>query len=218
MQNQLRRRRRRLDPGKNMLKQLLCAQKVTSKSSKGREKLQTYLKSRNSARSLHKSVIQAPSQLQKNTHTHKRRTLLSRAYTRGSSPLLRTSSLPQPALLSISIFISHRFIFDPWIQWLDVSHWISCTRWHVDSPRVKQMAVRFFRIRILAVASMSSVGGEGDVRGRREGQKGSRVQKKKNQTKKKKGLCKCGSRRECKAKNWKIKNLGSWNLSIKVGS
>jgi hypothetical protein len=101
---------------------------------------------------------------------------------------LWTASLPQPALLSISIFISHRFIFDPWIQWLDVSHWISCTRWHFDSPRVKQMAVRFFRIRILAVASMSSVGWEGDVRGRREGQKGGRVQKKKNQTDQKRPL------------------------------
>lgn len=84
MQNQLRRRRRRLDPGKNMLKQLLCAQKVTSKSSKGREKLQTYLKSRNSARSLHKSVIQAPSQLQKNTHTHTqaKNSSLTRIHTR----------------------------------------------------------------------------------------------------------------------------------------
>jgi hypothetical protein len=62
-----------------MLKQLFCAQKETSKSSKGREKLQTYLKSQNSARSLHKSVIQAPSQVQKNTHT--REELFSHAHT-----------------------------------------------------------------------------------------------------------------------------------------
>ncbi len=84
MQNQLRRRRRRLDPGKNMLKQLFCAQKVTSKSSKGREKPQTYLKSRNSARSLHKNVIQAPPQLQKkktHTHTHTSEELFSHAHT-----------------------------------------------------------------------------------------------------------------------------------------
>jgi hypothetical protein len=54
------------------------------------------------------------------------------------------------------------------------------------------MAVRFFRIRTLAVASMSSVGGEGDVRGRKDGQKGGRVQKKKNQTEKKKAFLNVG--------------------------
>jgi hypothetical protein len=82
VQNQLRRRHRRLDPGKNMLKQLFCAQKETSKSSKGREKLQTYLKSRNLVRSLHKSVIQAPSQVQKNTHTHAKNSSLTRIHTK----------------------------------------------------------------------------------------------------------------------------------------
>lgn len=61
---------------------ILCT-KGYFKSSKGREKLQTYLKSRNSARSLHKSVIQAPSQLQKKTHTdtHTSEELFSHAHT-----------------------------------------------------------------------------------------------------------------------------------------
>jgi hypothetical protein len=75
------------------------------------------------------------------------------------------------------------------------------------------MAVRFFRIRILAVASMSSVGWEGGVRGRREGQKGRRVQKKKNQTDKKNSFVNVGlglvERVKPKLKNKKLGQLES---------
>jgi hypothetical protein len=69
------------------------------------------------------------------------------------------------------------------------------------------MAVRFFRIRILAVASTSSVGGEGDVRGRREGQKGGRVQKTKNRTGRKKAFVNVGLVESVKPK-LKNKKLG----------
>ncbi len=120
MQNQLRRRRRRLDPGKNMLKQLFCAQKATSNSSKGREKLQTYLKSRNSARSLHKNVIQAPPQLQKKKHTH------THTHTQVKNSSLKRIHTRLRALISYRVFTStcssfhlHLYLSPVYIRSLD---------------------------------------------------------------------------------------------------
>jgi hypothetical protein len=69
------------------------------------------------------------------------------------------------------------------------------------------MAVRFFRIRILAVASTSSVGGEGECAGtERRAERGAGAKDKKS-NRKKKGLCNVGLVESVKPK-LKNKKLG----------